>query len=108
MDETTIRNEMINDIFRLYQMRAYILFDNIDHEVVCVANSLDKLAKYYFEYIIASSYDLKSYVAEYDLAFPLSYEDNHITGKNAVIEAFENDVDVSENWSLFESIMFDG
>ena len=90
-------------------MRVYILFDNNDHQVVCVANSLAKLAKYYFEYIIASSYDLKSYVGEdYGLAFPLSYEDNHITGENAVIKAFENDVDVNENWSLFESIMFDG
>jgi len=86
-------------------MRAYILFDNIDHEVVCVANSLAKLAKYYFEYIISSSYDLKSYAAEYGLAFPLSYEDNHITGKNLVIEAFENDVDISEHWELFESTM---
>ena len=84
--------------------RAYILFDNNNDQVVCVANSLAKLAKYYFEYIIAEDYDLKSY----GLEFPLSYEDNHITGKNVVIKAFENDVDLNENWSMFKSIMFDG
>ena len=78
---------------------VYILFDTIDHEVSCVSDSMDKLAKYYFEKIISSSYDLESYISEYELTLPLNYEDKK------VIDAFDNDISVSENYELFTSVL---